>query len=129
MNIKLNNLENKIEVVKACIGLVCSKLNIEVKGAISGISPGSHSVPTVPLEKILTQRDYDVAKFDCEGCEYYLLSIPCNILTRIPYYIVEFHGTALPLIHKFEICGFKTRIIRVRKEKILYGGVLVAHLK
>ena len=63
-------------------------------------------VKSKSISKILVEHSIDIAKFDCEGCEYSLLSVPCDILRRVPKYVIEYHRGFEPLKKKFEECGY-----------------------
>jgi len=48
-------------------------------------------------------------KVDCEGCEQYLVDVPCQILRKAREYIVEVHpwvGISEKILKHFEYCGY-----------------------
>ncbi|MEM4592631.1 MAG: FkbM family methyltransferase [Sulfolobales archaeon] len=53
----------------------------------------------------------DLVKMDCEGCEYALLTTPCEVVRLARQYIVEIHGTPTPLIHHMSKCGYGTELV------------------
>jgi len=59
---------------------------------------------------IIAESNADLAKFDCEGAEKYLLNVPAEILRKIEFYIIEVHSaeTKKQLIKKFQESGFNT---------------------
>lgn len=81
-------------------------LGVKVRGPSTGDELGEHAVEVVGLGSVLS-RSYDAAKFDCEGCEWWLLTLPCEALRRVGVYAVEIHGAPAPLVDKFETCGYK----------------------
>ncbi len=68
-----------------------------------------YRVKAVSVAKVLSQHSIDIAKFDCEGCEYSLLSVPCKILRKVPRYVIEYHHGFERLKNKFEDCGFSVK--------------------
>ena len=77
-----------------------------------------YKVRAVSLTKVLTREKIDIAKFDCEGCEYALLSVPSNVIRAIPRYIVEYHRGCQKLINMFENLGFSCKILIKKDENI-----------
>jgi hypothetical protein len=53
--------------------------------------------------------EFEVAKVDCEGCEKHLLSLPDDLIRKIPKWVIECHGpeTLRQLGEKFLKAGFK----------------------
>jgi FkbM family methyltransferase len=64
---------------------------------------------------ILTSRQADIAKIDCEGNESYLLSVESSLLRRIPYWIIEVHNgqIAYQMDQKFLAAGFQEKQVFV----------------
>ncbi|BDR91655.1 hypothetical protein [Vulcanisaeta souniana] len=54
---------------------------------------------------------YFVVKFDCEGCEYSLLTLPRDIISYGDEHVMEVHGTPSPIIDKLSECGFKVNVV------------------
>ncbi len=79
-----------------------------------------YRVKSVSLAKVLSKHQVDIAKFDCEGCEYSILSVPCEILRKVPRYVIEYHREFAPLKRKFEDCGYSVKHLWNIKEGI--GG-------
>jgi|GEM_PF-3550292 len=49
---------------------------------------------------------------DCEGCEFTLLDVPCQILLKFAQIILEYHKEPYSLINHLKECGFKVNIIK-----------------
>ena len=105
-NMEKNGLQPRC-VDKALWGYATT-LKVSIEAAGTGQRWGDFEGEAVAIGEVLGR--YDVAKFDCEGCEWWLLQLPCDILRKVPNYIVEIHGPPLPLLDKFWGCGF--RLIR-----------------
>lgn len=72
-----------------------------------------HRTRCISIKNVLRRsRNVDIAKFDCEGCEYDLLDVPSSLIGKIPYWSVEFHGISKnrgrmdAVMRKFARCGF-----------------------
>lgn len=61
---------------------------------------------------VIKESRADIGKFDCEGAEKSLISVPKEILRKIDLYIIEAHGSEIrrAMIEKFSNAGF--RLIR-----------------
>jgi predicted RNA methylase len=55
------------------------------------------------------KNGFEVAKVDCEGCEKHLLSLPDDLIRKVPKWVIECHGpeTLRQLCEKFLKAGFK----------------------
>jgi hypothetical protein len=53
--------------------------------------------------------EFEVAKVDCEGCEKHLLSVPDDLIRKVPKWVIECHGpeTLRQPCEKFMKAGFK----------------------
>mgnify|MGYP000179699448 CR=1 FL=1 len=121
-NIELNNLQDKVRAICKGIGLMDGSMEVNVDTSVleaSGMEIGKKKIEVVSILKVIGTSNVDIAKFDCETCEYFLIAVPCNILRRIPEYIIEYHGTPTPIIHKFKECGFKVK--RINKHSGIFG--------
>jgi hypothetical protein len=80
-----------------------------VKGVVYesfvGCSTSHNSVGWID---VLKDR-FEVAKVDCEGCEKHLLSLPDDLIRKVPKWVIECHGpeTLRQLCEKFLKAGFK----------------------
>ncbi len=70
-----------------------------------------YRVKSIEVSKVLSRPGIDIAKFDCEGCEYSLLSVPCEILRNVPRYVMEYHRGFKALKKKFEECGYRVELL------------------
>ncbi len=68
----------------------------------------SFEIGTVDVSKAIVESRADIAKFDCEGAEISLVSVPKEILQKVPYYIIEVHSSRLrnAVLDKFRSSGF-----------------------
>jgi FkbM family methyltransferase len=57
---------------------------------------------------VIDKSGADVAKFDCEGSEKYLIDVPTKTLRKIEYYIIEAHSSEIKkhLLQKFQDSRF-----------------------
>jgi hypothetical protein len=65
-------------------------------------------------EELSRAPEGSVAKLDCEGCEWALLGVSCEVIQRIVDWAVEIHGAPTPIVWKMERCGFKSSSIATR---------------
>lgn len=49
---------------------------------------------------------------DCEGCEYSLLNISSEDIKLAKQYIIEIHGSEIPIIDKMSENGYRYRFIK-----------------
>ncbi|MEB3797316.1 MAG: FkbM family methyltransferase [Caldisphaeraceae archaeon] len=118
-NLEINSLPVDVEPYGVGDGTY-QYINEEVDSDLgaSGLKPGNLKIPTKGFDEILGEGHYDLAKIDCEGCEYYLLKADCNSLKSVERYVIEVHGTPTPLISKFRNCGLKPfKLGYIDKEK------------
>ena len=137
-NIKINNLENKIDFLLAGCGS-CNKTvqadpnPTNLGGAVLREVDDGLSVPIFTLDKILdyTNGEASILKLNCEGCEYdVILSSSKEILRRFSHMVVEYHYGYKNLIKKLISCGFKVSHTRPRyyrnkeiKTKMYHGQI------
>lgn len=60
------------------------------------------------IRHIIDESGADIAKFDCEGAERSLISVPSEVLRKIGLHIIEVHSPEIKkaIIDKFESSGF-----------------------
>lgn len=70
--------------------------------------PKELTIKTKSARRIIEESGADLAKFDCEGAEANLASIPQEVLRRIGFYIIEVHTTEIKnmIVDKFQRSGF-----------------------
>jgi FkbM family methyltransferase len=58
---------------------------------------------------VIEESRADIGKFDCEGAEKSLISVPRGILRKIDFYIIETHGPEIreAIMDKFNNAGFR----------------------
>jgi len=133
-NIKLNNLEDKIIPVNAGLsnlrGKICVR-DYDVDKAASTFYQSQDDKNCVAYVDALTLSDITerygvlngVLKMDCEGCEYVLLTTPCQVLLRFTEIIIECHGDPNPLVNYLKNCGFRVSVISLRDHLLLHGHI------
>lgn len=66
----------------------------------------------------------DIAKIDCEGCEYHIVSV-----MEEPIYSemgLEFHGDPKPLVDKLKNLGYNVRVLSTKSDP-MYGSIGFIH--
>lgn len=74
-----------------------------------GFEPAS--VPVWTFERLLKELGWetiDLAKVDCEGCEYAIFSTtPDSVLRRVKRWVMEFHGGGEPIAQRLRGLGYE----------------------
>ncbi len=104
-NLKLNNITNAT-VHPYGVFIEEDAYEVAVTGASSGLLAGGTQIRVIPIEKAIA----DVVKMDCEGCEWSLLSIPCDVIKRAEEYVIEIHGPEPLIVRKLEKCGYSAKL-------------------
>jgi FkbM family methyltransferase len=133
-NIRLNNLMDKVIPLNAGISNKHDKICIHEldvnKAAITYYGTGKHPsciayVDALTLEDIVERYKIpggSVLKMDCEGCEFTLLDISCQILLKFAQIIIEYRGEPYSLINHLKECGFGVDIVKLwRSVGIMVG--------
>lgn len=128
--LNLKQYEGRYEIHK---GFVCDSAESKVVSSSGKPGTGSFGLPgtkhtthvnCIHVRDVL-QQGIDYAKFDCEGCEYYLAGVGDELLKRIPEWSIEFHleGSMeryVNTLNKFYSCGFiLTKMVRVGQQAYL----------
>jgi FkbM family methyltransferase len=115
--IRLNTELNDVNAEIHCMGVSDHDGTLEVNyddfSVRFGLGNGHKKVviPTFSVSKVLSEN-IDIAKFDCEGCERAILTVPADVLKKIPAYVVEYHhGGGKKLVEKFHACGFNVEFL------------------
>ena len=112
LNLWINNVASVAEVRPYGLWHEEDVLAVEPVAVGTGLAPGGLKIKVRPLAEAL--KEVDVVKMDCEGCEYALLTTPCEVVRRAEEYVIEVHGPATPLVRKMEKCGYKSRLLEFR---------------
>jgi len=86
------------------------KLKISLEGPGTGSHSGDVEVETVPITDVLKAHNPDIVKLDCEGCEWTLLQLDCELLRQFKW-LIEVHGPEIPLMEKLQDCGLVPKIV------------------
>jgi len=81
---------------------------------------------TITFNEILKKVSGRAAmKVDCEGCEEYLLEVPCDVIKKIHEYIIEVHSQNIleKLVHHFTRCGFNV-VVKIPEDYYLNTKIL-----
>lgn len=125
-NVRLNGLSGRVIPHNYGVWVSDGEITINVSGGGSGldlecgVSRDSRieNVRVADLAKIISavsdaSEGHDiVAKFDCEGCEYALLSVDCDVIRKVREYVIEIHGAYLPLVHRMRECGYVAKLVK-----------------
>lgn len=93
------------------------RVGVTLMGTLTGDRPGDFPIEVEDFAEVLS-RGYDVAKLDCEGCEWWLLTAPCAVLKNVDIYIVEIRGPILPFMDKMRSCGYEGHVVKKLKEYV-----------
>lgn len=88
-NLRLNGVTNAV-VEPYGLWFEEDEMSVELSNADTGLSPGGFKIKVRPLAEALMRAD--VAKLDCEGCEWSLLTTPCDVVRHVEEYVIEIHG-------------------------------------
>jgi len=126
-NVRLNKLCGKVSAYNYGAWVSDDELTINITGEDSGLRLCSDRIECGRPERIRTKSlasiiefvsnesggsDDLVAKLDCEGCEYALLTTDCSVIRKVREYVVEIHGVHMPLLHKMLKCGYEARLFK-----------------
>lgn len=136
-NIKLNNLEERIEIKNCGIGEKDAVLDIKEGESLSSFTaftlkkyPHAKEVQIkiISFSKIIENMEkIDVLKMDCEGAEFpAILSCSPSSLRKIKVMGIEYHNDPLPLIEHLNKAGFNVEIKREDKKADEWSGLLFA---
>jgi FkbM family methyltransferase len=131
-NIKINNLEKKIQLFNAGLdnehGFFTIDENTDSKHFAFKNTKEGIKIPKMILEDIIPDDKHLILKLDCELCEYkVILNTEKQYLQRFEMILIEFHDGNKNLIEKLSSIGFEIQILNSRftfKKK--YRGHLLA---
>ncbi|MEM3771619.1 MAG: FkbM family methyltransferase [Candidatus Micrarchaeia archaeon] len=136
-NIKINQLEDKIEPVNAAIGNKEDKLlfdksiygsgSLQAERYSDATIPNEDKVevPVIPISRLLGDGTGPyVLKMDCEGCEYsFFENTEISEIMKFEEIILEFHGEGTERIEQKIGGNYSVKIIRGSKRN---SGILYA---
>ena len=125
-NVRLNRVEDRVIPFNTGLWIHDGELKINVEGGGSGLNPWSGERTTsvkvvsfdtmfsLAYERIGERVASDlVGKFDCEGCEYTLLTLPCSKITVFREIVAEIHGAYQPLVSHLDSCGYRAEPLAI----------------
>lgn len=114
LNAELNDLLNRTVIMPyaVCGHSGYKVFSYDTFSGTFGSRKGNKKIrlPCKSVEKVICDfENIDIAKFDCESCEEYIVKCECDLLRKIPSWIIEIHNYNIQrkLIPKFSECGFK----------------------
>lgn len=125
-NVRLNRLDGRIIPHNYGVWISDGEIPINLSGGGSGLDLKREAlgeeclakVRAMHLAKVInvvsdtTEGSDIVAKFDCEGCEYALLSIDREVIRKVREYVIEIHGAYLPIVHRMLECGYAAKLVK-----------------
>ena len=133
-NVRLNNLSNVVKVYPYAVSSDEGDAILTVPKKYSMMaslyydhvfkSNNELEVEYVHVQKVTPPQEADVAKIDCEGCEYGIVLrwLKNRIYDEI---ILEFHGDSRQLVKKLRELGYKVEILKFFRDKKF--GLLYAY--
>ncbi|MEM4964637.1 MAG: FkbM family methyltransferase [Pyrobaculum sp.] len=116
-NIARNNAVDRVVTFNYGLWVEDGVLKVKYESLGTGLTVGDEvelkvrRIGDVLREIAETEGGIDLVKMDCEGCEYALLTTPCEIIRLARQYIVEIHGAPTPLIHHMSKCGYGAEFV------------------
>ena len=105
VNIRLNNLEDRVKAIHARIGELANWPPI-LTGSITSTAPAVSLMGLAKLTKA------NILKMDCEGCEWWVLNNEPEAFLNFKVILVEVHGNVKQFIRRMDELGFKVIAIR-----------------
>ncbi|MEM4964896.1 MAG: FkbM family methyltransferase [Pyrobaculum sp.] len=115
-NVKRNGAVDKVVVNNYGLWFEDETIGIEYRYIGTGLFPGSDmalkvkNLGDVLSEIASVEGRIDLVKMDCEGCEYALLTTPCEVVRLARQYIVEIHGAPAPIVNHMSKCGYDAKL-------------------
>jgi len=129
-NISLNGLDARISAYNYGVWFSDGEITINMSGGGSGLSSKLDEADGECVERVKIRSLADVikfvsaasgegskivAKFDCEGCEYALVNVDCDVIRKVREYVIEIHGAYLPILYKMRECGYRAKLVKELK--------------
>ncbi len=116
-NLKLNKIKNA-KIIPYGVSDRKKVIYAKFEYAGTGLHKGKDvKIVCIPWKEVLKDK-FDIAKVDCEGCEFSLLNVNKKLLRKIPLWLIEIHGNPYLLIKHFENAGFKAEKIYTHDKNI-----------
>ncbi|MEM4898711.1 MAG: FkbM family methyltransferase, partial [Pyrobaculum sp.] len=116
-NIARNNAVDRVVTFNYGLWVEDGVLKVKYESLGTGLTVGDEvelkvkRLGDVLREIAEAEGGIDLVKMDCEGCEYALLTTPCEVVRLARQYIVEIHGAPTPLIHHMLKCGYGAEFV------------------
>ncbi len=120
-NIELNNLSSRIIALNVLIGDKNKKTFLDISEAPivrdAQEAEKGYAIDMVTLDYIVNQYDIEkgVLKMDCEGCEYNLLNLAADVISRFEKIQIEYHYGLSGLVDKLKRSGFRVKYTKPTK--------------
>ncbi|MEM4898402.1 MAG: FkbM family methyltransferase [Pyrobaculum sp.] len=115
-NVKRNGAVDKVVAYNYGLWFEDGIIGIEYRYIGTGLFPGSDmalkvkNLGDVLSEIASVEGRIDLVKMDCEGCEYALLTTPCEVIRLARQYIIEIHGAPAPIVNHMSKCGYDAKL-------------------
>lgn len=124
-NVQINNLDNKIILLKAgCsskLGTILLNPDTEGTGTSISFHKNGVEIPTFTLDHLVKEYDIEsgILKIDCEGCEYDAIMGSTNeILQKFSHILIEFHNGYENLKSKLEESNFVVDVNVISQKRV-----------
>lgn len=126
-NVGRNGFSDRVYAFNYGVWYRDCEINAMYAAAGTGLRAGGDvTLKLRKLEDVLNwikerEGEVDWVKMDCEGCEYALLTTPCEAITTSPRWVVEIHGATPPVIYKMSECGYKyNHVVDIERHVAIY---------
>ncbi|MEM4898116.1 MAG: FkbM family methyltransferase [Pyrobaculum sp.] len=116
-NVARNNAVDRVVAFNYGLWVEDGVLKVKYGSLATGLTVGDEvelkvrRLGDVLREIAETEGEIDLVKMDCEGCEYALLTTPCEVIRLARQYIVEIHGAPAPIVNHMSKCGYGTELV------------------
>ncbi|MEM4439011.1 MAG: FkbM family methyltransferase [Pyrobaculum sp.] len=116
-NVARNNAVDRVVAFNYGLWVEDGVLKVKYESLGTGLTVGDEvelkvkRLGDVLREIAETEGGIDLVKMDCEGCEYALLTTPCEVVRLARQYIVEIHGPPTPIVNHMSKCGYGAEFV------------------